>query len=73
MSLPLAADRHSSREWPRRLVRNDVIMRKASLPQDCDSDHVPSVFGVVIALLAEVLINLSVCTVHANRYTEPSV
>lgn len=58
MSPLLATDRQSSREWQRRLVKNDVIMRKASLLQDCDSDHIPSVFGLVIGLLAEVLINL---------------
>lgn len=41
-----------SGEWQTRLVKNDVIMRKASLLQDRDGNHIPSVFfGVVIGLL----------------------
>lgn len=33
-------------------MKNDVIMRKASLLQDRDGNHIPSVFfGVVIGLL----------------------
>lgn len=52
-SPPLAVDRHTSRERWRCLAKNDVIRRKALLLQGCDSDHIPSVFGVVKELLTD--------------------